>query len=150
VSFVSPINGQHFLAPGFVRVFAAAKDPAVDTNFPIDGKGGNAAHVEYLVDNEVVATMDGLDAEYWVFHAALTNLSAGDHVLRVRAFYTSPTEILDSDPVTITVDAPPAYAQVLNLTNDLVLSGSQSLQMTGTNTSGGRVRISGNGFSSGN
>jgi hypothetical protein len=146
VSFVSPVSGQHFLAPGFVRVFAAAKDPGVDTNFPIDGKGGNAAHVQFLVDNEVAADMDGLDAEYWVFRATMTNLPAGDHVLRVRAFYSSPTEILDSDPVTITVNPPPAYAQVLNLTNDLVLTGSQSLQMTGTNSPGGRVRINGNGF----
>ena len=62
---VSPISGQHFLAPGFVRVFAAAKDPAVDTNFPKDGNGGNAARTQFLVDNEVVAEMDGLDAEYW-------------------------------------------------------------------------------------
>jgi hypothetical protein len=146
VSFVSPTSGQHFLAPGFVRVFAAAKDPAVDTNFPIDGKGGNAARTEFLVDNEVIGAMDGLDAEYWVFHGALTNLPSGDHVLRVRAIYNSPSEILDSDPVTITVDAPQTYSQVLNLTNDLVLTGSQSLQMTGTNTPGGRVRINGNGF----
>src|SRR5262249_15760647 len=101
---------------------------------------------EFLVDNEVVASMDGLDAEYWVFHAVLTNLSPGSHVLRVRAFYVNPTEILDSDPVTITVDPPPAYAQVLNLAQDLVLSGSQSLQMIGSNAPGGRVRINGNGF----
>jgi hypothetical protein len=146
VSFVSPLSGQHFLAPGFVRVFAAAKDPAVDTNFPIDGKGGNAEHTEFLVDNEVAASMDGLDAEYWVFRAVLTNLPAGGHVLRVRAFYVNPTEILDSDPVTITVDPTPTYAQVLNLTQDLVLSGSQSLQMVGSNAPGGRVRLNGNGF----
>jgi len=82
--------------------------------------------------------VDGLDAEYWVFHAALTNLPPGDHVLRVRAFYNSPTEILDSDPITITVDPPRTYARVLNLTQDLVLSGSQSLQMVGSNVPGGR------------
>jgi len=146
VSFVSPISGQHFLAPGFVRVFAAAKDPAVDTNFPKDGNGGNAARAQFLVDNEVAAEMDGLDAEYWVFHAALTNLPPGDHILRVRAFYNGPAEILDSDPVTITVDPTPTYAQVLNLTQDLVLSGSQALQMVGSNVPGGRVRINGNGF----
>ncbi|HXJ71446.1 MAG TPA: hypothetical protein VNM37_01290, partial [Candidatus Dormibacteraeota bacterium] len=146
VSFVSPIGGQHFLTPGFVRVFAAAKDPAVDTNFPIDGKGGNAARAEFLVDNEVAASMDGLDAEYWVFRATLTNLPPGDHILRVRAFYTNSTEILDSAPVTITVDPFPTYAQTLTLTQDLVLSGSQSLQMIGSNVSGGRVRINGNGF----
>jgi len=146
VSFVSPISGQRFLAPGFIRVFAAAKDPAVDTNFPIDGKGGNAARTEFLVDNEVVGDMDGSEAEYWVFHSTLTNLPPGDHVLRVRAFYNTPTEILDSDPVTITVDPPPTYAQVLNLTQDLVLSRSQSLQIVGSNVSEGRVRINGNGF----
>jgi hypothetical protein len=146
VSFVSPLTGQHFLAPGFVRVFVAAKDPNIDTNFPIDGKGGNAEHTEFLVDNEVAARMDGLDAEYWVFRATLTNLPPGDHVLRVRAFYTNSTEILDSAPVTITVDPPPAYVQTLTLTQDLVLSGSQSLQMTGSNVPSGRVRINGNGF----
>ena len=146
VSFVSPLGGQHFLSPGFVRVFAAAKDPFVDTNFPIDGKGGNAARTEFLVDNEVAASMDGLDAEYWVFHAVLTNLPPGSHVLRVRAFYNSPNEILDSAPVMITVDPPLVYAQTLTLTQDLVLSGSQSLQMVGTNTPGGRVRLNGNGF----
>jgi hypothetical protein len=146
VSFVSPISGQHFLAPGFVRVFAAAKDPFVDVNFPTDGVGGNAAHVQFLADNEVASDMDGLAAEYWIFRATLTNLPAGDHVLRVRAFYNNPTEILDSDPITITIDPLPTYAQVLNLTNDLVLGGSQSLQMVGTNTPAGRVRINGNGF----
>jgi hypothetical protein len=146
VSFVSPLTGQHFLSPGFVRVFAAAKDPAVDTNFPIDGKGGNAVRTEFLVDNEVVASMDGLDAEYWVFRAVLTNLPPGNHVLRLRAFYVNPTEILDSAPVTITVDPPPAYAQTLSLTQDLVLSGPQSLQMVGSNAPGGRVRLNGNGF----
>ena len=146
VSFVSPISGQHFLAPGFVRIFVASRDPAVYTNFPIDGKGGNAARTQFLLDNEVVADVNGLDAEYWVFRAALTNLPPGDHVLRARAFYNGPSEILDSDPVTITVDAPPVYAQVLNLTQDLVLSGSQSLQQEGTPAPGGRVRINGNGF----
>src|SRR6185369_18049786 len=94
----------------------------------------------------VIASMDGLDAEYWVFRAVLTNLPPGDHVLRVRAFYSNPTEILDSTPVTITVDPAPAYAQTLTLTQDLVLSGSQSLQMIGSNAAGGRVRINGNGF----
>src|SRR5262249_53304824 len=90
---------------------------------------------------------DGLDAEYWVFHAVLTNLPPGNHVLRVRAFYaTSPPEILDSAPVTITVDPTPTYAQTLTLTQDLVLSGSQSLQMIGSIVPAGRVRINGNGF----
>ncbi len=153
VSFVSPTAGQHFLAPGFIRIFVASRDPSVYTNVPRDGNGGNAARTEFLLDNETVAEMDGLEAEYWVFRAALTNLPAGDHVLRARAFYENPREILDSAPITVTVDGPPTYVQVLNLTQDLVLSGSQSLQIVGSPAPSGRVRINGNGFrirSSGN
>ena len=153
VSFVSPIIGQHFLAPGFIRTFVASRDPSVYTNVPRDGNGGNAARTEFLLDDETVAAMDGLDAEYWIFRATLTNLPPGDHVLRARAFYENPSEILGSDPITITVDARPTYAQVLNLTEDLVLSGAQSLQMVGSPAPGRRVRINGNGFrirSSGN
>src|SRR4029079_10956133 len=125
---------------GMVRVFAAGYDPTVDTNFPRDGKGGNASRVEFLVDNQVVQTMDGADAEYWVFRATLTNLPAGTHVLKSRAFYTgqSPTLILDSAPVTFIVDAPPAYSVVSNLTHDVVLSGATPFQLIGTPS--GRVR----------
>jgi hypothetical protein len=146
VNIISPITGQRFFAPGSVRIFVSAYDPNIPTNFPEDGKGGNAAWVDYLLDNEVVQTMDGHDAEYWVFRATLTNLTAGSHVLRARAFYTNvtPSLILDSDPVTFTVDSTPAYAMVTNLTQDHVLSGSQSFSMAGT--SGSRARINGHGF----
>lgn len=146
VNIISPITGQHFFAPGLVRIFVSAYDPDIPTNFPEDGKGGNASWVDYLLDNEVVQTMDGQDAEYWVFRATLTNLTAGSHVLKARAFYTNvtPTLILDSDSVSLTVDSAPAYAAVTNLTQDIVLSGSQSFSMVGT--SGSRVRINGRGF----
>jgi len=64
----------------------------------------------------------------------LMNLPAGIHVLKTRAFYTefNPPRILDSDPVTFTVDAPPSYALVTNLTHDIVLSGAQAFQLVGT------------------
>ena len=145
VNIISPITGQRFFAPGMARIFVSAFDPTVPTNFPEDGKGGNASWVDYLLDNEVVQTMNGQDAEYWVFRATLTNLTAGSHVLRARAFYTNvtPTLILDSDPVTFTVDSAPAYATVTNLTQDIVLSGSQTFSMVGTPSA--RVRINGNG-----
>jgi hypothetical protein len=146
VSIISPLTGQRFLPPGMLRVFVSGYDPTIPTNFPQDGKGGNATRVDFLLDNQSVQTMDGQAAEYWVFRATLTNLMAGSHVLRARAFYTnlSPTLILDSDPVTFMVDAPLTYALVTNLTQDLVLSGTQPFQMIGTPTA--RVRINGNGF----
>src|SRR6185436_16897032 len=48
------------------------------------------------------------------------------------------------DPVTINVDTTPAYAIVTNLTQDIVLGGSQSFSMVGS--AGSRVRINGHGF----
>jgi hypothetical protein len=146
VNIISPITSQRFFAPGMVRIFVSAYDPTIPTNFPEDGKGGNAAWVEYLLDNDVVQTMDGQDAEYWVFRAILANLTAGSHTLRARAFYTNeaPTLILDSDPVNFNVDTAAAYGLVTNLSQDVVLAGSQAFQMIGTPAS--RVRINGNGF----
>ncbi len=56
----------------------------------------------------------------------------------------TPTLFLDSPVFTITVRNPPVYAQTVDLTADVVLSGSQSHELAGTAT--GRVRLNGNGF----
>ncbi len=57
-------------------------------------------------DNQVVQTMNGEDAEYWVFRNADKTSPLG-RTCCVLGHYTNATMILDSDPVTFTVDAPP-------------------------------------------
>src|SRR5262249_44482170 len=73
------------------------------------------------------------------------NLSAGQHIVWARATYTNahPTLQLDSQPFTITVQNPPAYAQTITLANDVVLTGSQSYELVGT--ANGRIKLDGNG-----
>ena len=91
----------------------------------------------------MVLEQDGLDAEYWVFKGFTTGVGVGSHRVWTRAFYTNPVQVLDSVPVVITADAAPAYAQTVNLDNDLVITGATQ-QWIGS--AGGRIRVNGNGF----
>jgi hypothetical protein len=148
VAMVSPTNGETFVTPlQNLRLVAAGYDINIYTNVPTDGHGQNASSVDFYVDDTLVLHQDGLDAEYSIFKGVVTNLAlaAGPHLIWARATYTNvnPTLHLDSAPFTITVQNPPTYAQTVTLTNDVVLSGSQSYELIGTET--GRIRLNGNG-----
>ena len=143
VSMVAPVGGESFTAPATLRLVAAAHDPNVFNNVPTAGHGGNASNVQFFVDNTMVLEQDGLDAEYWVFKGFTTGVGVGSHLVWARAFYTNPVLVIDSVPVVITVDAAPAYAQTVNLDNDLVITGATQ-QWIGS--AGGRIRVNGNGF----
>ena len=143
VSMVAPVGGESFTAPASLRLVAAAHDPNVFNNVPTEGHGGNASNVQFFVDNTMVLEQDGLDAEYWVFKGFTTGVGVGSHLVWARAFYTNPVLVIDSVPVVITIDAAPAYAQTVNLDNDLVLTGATQ-QWIGS--PGGRIRVNGNGF----
>ena len=148
VAMVSPTNGESFVAPFNLRLVAIGHDDNVFTNDPVPGKGTNAAKVEFFLDDTKIYEQVGADAEYHVFKGYVTNLNAapGQHIVWARATYTNvtPTLFLDSPVFTITVRNPPGYAQTVDLTADVVLSGNQSYQLAGTAT--GRVRLNGNGF----
>ena len=148
VAMVSPTNGESFVTPLNLRFVAIGHDDNVFTNDPVPGKGTNAAKVEFFIDDTLIYEQVGADAEYHVFKGYVTNLNVapGQHVIWARATYTNvtPTLFLDSPPFTITVRNPPGYAQTVDLTANVVLSGNQSYALAGTAT--GRVRLNGNGF----
>jgi hypothetical protein len=148
VAMVSPTNGESFVTPLNLRLVAIGHDDNVFTNEPVPGKGTNAAKVEFFLDDTKIYEQVGADAEYHVFKGYVTNLNPapGQHTIWARATYTNvtPTLFLDSPVFTITVRNPPAYAQTVDLTADVVLSGSQSYALAGTAT--GRIRLNGNGF----
>jgi hypothetical protein len=148
VAMVSPTAGETFVTPmQNLRLVAVGYDINVFTNVPTQGHGQNAASVDFFIDNTLVLHQDGADAEYSVFKGFIKNLtlSPGQHTVWARATYTNvtPTLFLDSPPFTITVQNPPAYAQTVNLSGDVVLSGSQAYELIGTET--GRIRLNGNG-----
>jgi hypothetical protein len=145
---VSPTNGESFVTPLNLRLAAIGHDDNVFTNDPVPGKGTNAAKVEFFLDDAKIYEQVGADAEYHVFKGYVSNLNVapGQHTIWARATYTNvtPTLFLDSPVFTITVRSPPAYAQTVDLTSDVVLSGNQSYELAGT--AAGRVRLNGNGF----
>jgi hypothetical protein len=142
-AMVSPTGGESFTAPATLRLVAAAHDPNVYTNVPVDGKGGNAASVQFFVDDTMVFSQDGADAEYWMFKGFVDGIATGQHRVWIRAIYQSPAEELDSLPMIITVADPPTYAMTVDLTADVVV-GDAGYSLVGA--AGERVRLNGNGF----
>lgn len=148
VRMMSPTHGETFWAPATsLRFIAQGFDPNVFTNHPVSGKGQNAAQIDFYVDNTLVLTVLGADAEYSVFKGSVNGiaLAPGEHLVWARATYVNPALVLDSAPSIITVQNRPAYAQTIDLAQDVVLSaGNPSYQLQGT--PGAPVRLNGNGF----
>jgi hypothetical protein len=148
VAMAAPTGGESFTAPATLRLVASAYDSAVDTNSPTPGHGANAAQVQFFVDDTMVLVLNGAtQAEYNMFKGFTRDVPAGQHRVWARGIYDArggaPAGVLDSAPVLVTVAAPPTYAQTVNLTDDVVLSGGTGYALTGT--AGGRVRLNGNG-----
>jgi hypothetical protein len=144
-AMVSPTDGETLTTPLDLRLVGAGYDPNIPTNEPVAGKGSNAAKVEFLLDGAPILEQNGSDAEYWIFKGLARDLdiAPGQHTVTARATYENPDLVLESEPVTISVENPPVYAQTVNLTQDVVLSGSQSFELIGS--PGGRIRLNGNG-----
>jgi uncharacterized cupredoxin-like copper-binding protein len=137
VQLMSPNAGQRFLAPGFLRVFVAAKDLNNWQN------RHRAASVQIMVDDVVHATIPGDQSEYWVYKTNLSGIPAGAHRLWARAHFVD-GKTFDSEVVSFVVEPPPAYAQVIDLPGDVVLTGATNYEFVGTPQA--RIRINGNGF----
>lgn len=144
----SPTLGETFWSPTTsLRLVAHGFDPNVFTNFPVDGKGQNAAQVDFYVDNTHLLTVMGIDAEYSVFKGYVNNvaLTPGQHLVWARATYVSPALVLDSAPHIITVQNRPTYGQTVDLAQDVILGvGNPTYSLQGT--ANAPVRLNGNGF----
>jgi hypothetical protein len=143
VALISPTSGEGFVAPASLRLTAWGYDQNVDTNKPAPGLGNNASQVQFFVDDQVVLSVDGANAEFSVFKGFTSGVAAGTHRVYARANYLNPTDVLDSPPALITVTAPPAYGRTVDLTADVVVSGATPYELIGTATS--RIRLNGNG-----
>jgi hypothetical protein len=144
-AMVSPTDGETFTAPLNLRLIGIGHDPNIFTNEPVPGKGTNAAEVQFLLDgNPVGEPVTGAEAEYHVFKTFVNGLDVapGQHTVSLRARYVNPAEEITSPPVTITIEQP-SYAQTVDLTQDVKLSGSQSFDLVGA--PGARIRLNAHG-----
>ena len=146
-AMIAPVDGETFVGPSVdLRLVGVGRD---ENNYKGDGPGSGhsqAASVEFFVDGASVLKVDAVNSEYWVFKGFAPGLplSPGDHTVFVRSYYTTnpgPTAQVDSQPVTITVQAPPTYAQTIEMTSDLTLADATSW----LGTSASRVRVNGHG-----
>ena len=146
-AMVSPTDGESFTGPLDLRLVGIGHDPNVFVNSPVDGKGMNAAKLEFFLDGQKIFEQSGSEAEYHVFKGFVHGLAAapGPHTVFSRATFVDPAKTIDSPPVTINVVPTPTYTQTVNLTQDVVLSGSQSFELLGA--PGQRIRLNGNGHS---
>jgi hypothetical protein len=145
---VAPVDGETFVGPSVdLRFVGVGRD---ENNWQTSGPGGDghgeAASVQFFVDGATVLTVDATSSEYWVFKGFKNHLdlAPGDHTIFVRSIYTTnpgPVAQVDSRPVTITVQAAPAYGQTIDLSGDLTLA--QAASWVGMPEH--RIRVNGNG-----
>ena len=129
VAMISPTGGETFIAPATLRLQAAGFDINIYTNMPVCGQGENASRVQFFVDDTMVLEEEGTMAEYYVFKGTTSGIMAGQHRVWARAIYDMEGVVLDSPPTIITVVDPPTYGQTVNLTQNVVLSGSQGYSL---------------------
>lgn len=151
-AMVSPTDGETFGSPLSLRLVGIGHDPNIFTNEnenhePEEGKGTNAAEVEFFLDGKEILKQSGKEAEYHVFKGFADNLDVepGQHEVWAVATYKEPAEQIKSEVVTITVEPPPVYAETINLTQNVVLGTNQSYELLGSSAPGGRIRLNGNG-----
>ncbi|HET7534835.1 MAG TPA: right-handed parallel beta-helix repeat-containing protein, partial [Candidatus Didemnitutus sp.] len=137
IHLMSPNPGQQFLAPGFVRVFVSASDLNNWRN------QNRAASVDIMVDDTVQTTIPGNQSENIVYKTNLSGIAAGAHRIWARGHFVD-GKTFDSEQALISVDTPPAYAQVVNLTANVALSGTTNYELIGSPNA--RIRLNGNGF----
>jgi hypothetical protein len=145
-TFATPLSaGQTVATPLNLRLIGIGHDPNIFTNVPVDGKGTNAAEVQFLLDGDPIGSpVTGAEAEYHVFKTFANDLDVapGQHTVSLRARYEDPDEVITSDPVTINVEAP-TYAQTVTLGHDVKLTGGESFELVGAPNA--RIRLNGDG-----
>jgi len=131
----SPAQHMHFTAGAPIRILADARDPNAwmcPPGHPPYVCAGTL--VRFYVDGQLVgsATPSATDMNLWEMRLG-DGLPAGDHVLTVAYVPYDPaaggggSAVNGLTPVTIHVDPPIARAAQVELTEDLVLSGSDDL-----------------------
>lgn len=141
----TPQQQMHYTAGLPIRFMADSGNPAIWWCPPGHPPYVCGHHVDFLVDGAIVGTQYDSDpaeqATGWQFILA-NGLPVGDHILTVVFTAHDPTANVDYPPVaglvpvTIHVDPMPTHGTVLNLAQDIVLTGSAPLTWADTTVIG--------------
>jgi hypothetical protein len=132
----SPRPGMHFTQGIPIRMVADGID---QNGWQWLDQQMEAEEVRFYVDGKQAA-VDGHTRGYNHFEAVVTGIAAGGHTLTTQSSNYGGV-IVNSDSVTIIVDAVPVKATAINLTSDLTLSGSTSLDWQDAIVRGNGFRV---------
>ena len=126
VQLMSPMPYATYFAPATVRMWAHAPDYGSDT------VNGYSPQVDFYmgttkVGSVAIGTSDPID----YYEVDVPNVATGAYELYVRSVMASGTVESVHVPVTV-VDVGPHTGPTMDLTSDLVLSGSANFDMVGT------------------
>ena len=126
VRVMTPIPYVTYFAPATIRIWAHAPDTGSDT------VNGYAPAVDFYLGTMMVGTVtktatDRID----YYQVDVTGVPAGSYEVMVRSRMASGTVESQHIPVTV-IDVPPHSGPKMDLTSDLVLSGSTSFELIGT------------------
>ncbi|HET6250966.1 MAG TPA: hypothetical protein VFE47_24975 [Tepidisphaeraceae bacterium] len=133
----TPGPGMTFTAGIPLRVLADGNDPS---GYLGKTKKSEAQAMRFFVDGVLKATVEPAPKEYNYFETTLMDLPAGPHVLTAQSVNYGGS-ISKSWPVPITIEAPAAHAKRINLTEDLVLSGTMNLNWDDALVKGNGFRV---------
>lgn len=145
VQLMTPMPFATYYAPATIRMWAHAPDNGSD------GVSNYSPKVEFYLGTTMVGSVSaGSRVDY--YQVDVKDVPVGSYELFVRSVMASGS--VDSIHVPVTVVEVPTGGMTMNLTSDLVLSGSTSLELIGTasapavvtSSNGSRIR-SANGWS---
>ena len=146
VQVMTPIPNVTYFAPATIRMFGHAP------NLTASGVNGYASQVDFYLGTMMVGSATVTDAgPIDMYNVDATNVPAGTYEISARAHIGS--SIIESQHIPVTViDVPTTSGPTMNLTSDLVLSGSTNLDINGTtgnralitSSNGSRIRSAAN------
>lgn len=120
--FKTPASGMRFTQGIPLRLLADGIDPgAWNTQ-----QWTEAAEVRFYADGNLVGTTHPVPGRYNYYETWFSGLGVGQHALTVQSTNTG-NLILNGFPITITIDPLPTHANAIQLSTDVVLTGSQDL-----------------------
>jgi hypothetical protein len=135
--YKSPGPGMRFTQGVALRVLADAVDPG---GWAGKTKKSEAEEVRFFVDGKLQAKVEPAPDGYNYFETTFKDLAVGPHVLTAESTNHGGV-IRKSVPVQIVVEAPATRAKTVNLTQDLVLTGSADLAWEDATVNGNGFRV---------
>lgn len=134
----SPAQHMRFTEGQPIRILADANDP---NGWQWLSTRSQAAEVQFFVDGELVDTKGQHPDEINKFETTVNGLEPGMHVLTVKSRNFGDVILDGLVPVYIMVDPMPEKSTTLNLTEDLILTGADNLDLVDTVVIGNGHRI---------